>query len=108
MAAAAGASGVQYVTGDRGWAKRLLYNDKGGCIGVVASDGETHAADVVIICTGANTAALVEAKDEIVARSHCVGVIKLTAEEVEKYQTLPIVDDFEQGLFLSALTATPA
>lgn len=98
MAAAAGASGVQYVTGHRGWAKRLLYDDKGDCAGLEANDGEIHVADVVILCTGANTAALVDAKDEIVARSHCVGVMKLTPGEVEKYQTLPIVDDFEQGL----------
>jgi sarcosine oxidase/L-pipecolate oxidase len=55
---------------------------------------------VVIICTGANTATLIDSKDEIIARSHCVGVIQLTPEEVIKYKNLPIVDDFEQGELL--------
>ncbi|KAK4494902.1 hypothetical protein PRZ48_014258 [Zasmidium cellare] len=98
MATAASENGVQYVTGDRGWAQRLLYNDKGSCIGVLTKNGEAHLADCVILCTGANTAALIDAKDEIVARSHCVGVMQLTPEEVEKYQSLPVVDDFEQGI----------
>lgn len=98
MALTAQASGVQYVTGDAGWVQRLLYDDQGRCIGVLSKSGEAHLADVVILCTGANTAALVDAKNEIVARSHCVGVIKLTPQEVQKYKNLPIVDDFEQGM----------
>lgn len=97
MATAAQASGVNYITGDAGWVKKLLYDDKGTCIGALGNNGQAHFADVVILCTGANTAALIEAKDEIVARSHCVGVIQLTPEEVQKYKNLPVVDDFEQG-----------
>ncbi|TPX15852.1 uncharacterized protein E0L32_000186 [Thyridium curvatum] len=98
MATAAQANGVEYVTGDRGWVQRLLFDDKGTCIGVLSKNGEAHFADAVVLCTGANTAALIDAKDEIVARSHCVGVIQLTQEEAEKYKNLPIVDDFEQGI----------
>ena len=63
----------------------------------MTKNGEAHLADIVILSTGANTAALIDAKDEIVARSHCVGVIQLTPEEAFKYRNLPIVDDFEQG-----------
>ncbi len=77
--------------------KQLLYDEKGICIGALAENGQAHLADLVIVCTGANTAALVDAKNEIVARSHCVGVIQLTSEEAERYKNLPIVDDFEQG-----------
>lgn len=73
MATAAQANGVEYVTGDRGWVQRLLFNDKGDCIGALTQNGEAHLADVVILCTGANTAALIDAKDEIVARSHHCG-----------------------------------
>lgn len=98
MAVAAQASGVQYVTGNAGWVRRLLYDAKGACIGVCSEDGDAYFADVVVLSTGANTAALIDASDEIVARSHCVGVIKLTPQEVDKYQHLPIVDDFEQGM----------
>lgn len=99
MAMVAQTSGVHYVTGEAGWVQRLLYNDNGACIGALTKDGQTHLSDVVVLCTGANTAALIEAKDEIVARSHCVGVIKLTSQEIERYKNLPIVDDFEQGTF---------
>ena len=77
--------------------KQLLFDGSGKCIGALAANGQTHLADVVILCTGANTATLVDAKDEIVARSHCVGIIQLTPADVEKYKNLPIVDDFEQG-----------
>lgn len=86
------------MSGNAGFAKRLLYNEEGACIGVLAADGQVHLADIVILCTGANTATLIDAKDEIVARSHCVGIMQLTPDEVEKYKSLPIVDDFEQGI----------
>lgn len=89
---------MKYVSGDAGYVKQLLFNAQGECIGALSANGQIHLADIVIVCTGANTAALVEAKDEIIARSHCVGVIQLTLEEAEKYKGLPIVDDFEQGI----------
>ncbi|KAJ6070525.1 FAD dependent oxidoreductase [Penicillium canescens] len=98
FASAAQANGVKYISGDAGFAKKLLFNAEGACIGVLTANGQAHLADVVILCTGANTATLVDAKDEIVARSHCVGVIQLTPEECEKYKNIPIVDDFEQGI----------
>lgn len=97
MANAAQANGVEYVAGNAGWVRKLLYDDKGACIGALSEDGQAHLADVVVLCTGANTAELVDAKDEIVARSHCVGVIKLSTSEAQHYKDLPIVDDFEQG-----------
>lgn len=98
FAQAAQANGVKYISGDSGYVKKLLFNEQGECIGALSANGQAHLADIVIVCTGANTAALVEAKDEIIARSHCVGVIQLTHEEAEKYKGLPIVDDFEQGM----------
>lgn len=97
FASAAQANGVKYISGDAGFAKKLLFEADGACIGVLTANGQAHLADVVILSTGANTATLVDAKDEIVARSHCVGVIQLTPEECEKYKDIPIVDDFEQG-----------
>lgn len=87
--------------------KQLLFNENGKCIGALAANGESRLADIVIICTGANTATLVDAKDEIVARSHCVGVIQLTPEEAERYKNLPIVDDFEQGTTYSVVVSCP-
>lgn len=97
MALAAKKQGVEYITGQRGHVQKLLYDEEGTCIGALSSSGETHTADLIILCTGANTAALIEAKDEIIARSHCVGIIQVSASEAKKYQSLPPVDNFEQG-----------
>lgn len=107
MANAAQASGVQYVADNDGWVKQLLYDAEGKCIGTMSESGKIHLADIVVLCTGANSAALIDAKDEIVARSHCVGVIKLTPNEILKYKDLPIVDDFEQGRFSNASPEFP-
>jgi sarcosine oxidase/L-pipecolate oxidase len=101
MANAAQANGVQYISGDAGYVQSLIYDESGKCTGAITKSNQAYFADIVILCTGASTAALVEAKDEIIARSHCVGVIQLTPAEVEKYRNLPIVDDFEQGMKLS-------
>ena len=99
MALAAQANGVSYISGQAGYVKKLLYVDSGKCIGCLSADGHAHVADTVVLSIWANTAALVDAKDEVVARSHCVGVIQLTPEEIKRYSGLPIVDNFEQGQF---------
>lgn len=89
--------GVKYVTGDAGYTKSLIYQDK-KCVGAVTADLHNHYGDLVILATGANTATLLpEAKDEVEAQSSVISVIQLTYEEGKKYKTIPIVDDFEQG-----------
>lgn len=97
MVVATERKGAQYYSGSHGHVRQLIYNESGVCLGAITEDGHTHLADVVVLCTGANTAALVDAKDEIIARSHCIGVIQLRPEEVHKYEDLPIIDNFEQG-----------
>ncbi|KAG0646585.1 L-saccharopine oxidase, partial [Hyphodiscus hymeniophilus] len=96
MATAAQEMGATYMIGDRGYVKQLLFDERGKCTGALSADGYVHSADIVILCTGANTAALIDAKEEIFAESHCIGVVQLTAEEAERYKDLPIIDDFEQ------------
>ncbi len=67
MALAAQVNGVSYISGQAGHVKKLLYDDSDKCIGCLSADGRAHLADIVILSTGANTAALIDAKDEIVA-----------------------------------------
>lgn len=109
MANAAKANGVKYVTGDAGYVKRLLYDGGGGgaCSGAVAADGTVHAADLVVLSSGANTAALVDARDEAYAASSAICVIKLEPHEVDRYKNMPIVDDFEQGASLEGAGSSP-
>ncbi|KAH9886133.1 FAD dependent oxidoreductase [Xylariomycetidae sp. FL2044] len=98
MANAAKSKGVKYTFGDAGYAKKLLYEADGTCTGVLTADGTVHRADVVILASGANTATLVEAKQEVVAQNSTIAVIKLEPHEVEKYRNIPIIDDFEQAI----------
>lgn len=97
MATAAKANGVKYIFGGEGHVKKLLYDSKGTCVGVISENGTVHQADVVVLATGANTATLIEAKEEVVAQTSIICVIKLEPHEVEKYRNIPIIDDFEQG-----------
>jgi sarcosine oxidase/L-pipecolate oxidase len=103
MAAAAQEDGVTYISGDAGYVQQLVYDETGKCIGALTKDGRSHLADIVILSTGANTAALIDAKDEIIAKSLCLGVVALTPAEAEKYKDIPIVDNFEQGRLPSPL-----
>lgn len=97
MANAARTNGVKYIFGDAGYVKRLLYNQSGTCTGVVSADGTIYSADIVLLASGANTATLINAKEEVVAQCSVICVMKLEPHEIEKYKNIPIIDDFEQG-----------
>ncbi|TDZ21754.1 L-saccharopine oxidase [Colletotrichum orbiculare MAFF 240422] len=98
LANAARVRGVEYMSGDAGHVKRLLYDEDGTCTGAVTADGSIYQADMVVLSTGAGTAALVDAKKEVVAQTSVICVMKLEPDEVEKYQGIPIIDDFEQAI----------
>lgn len=97
MANAARAQGVKYICGDAGYVKQLIFGSEGKCEGVVTADGTVYEADIVVLSTGANTATLVDAKEEVVAQTSVICVMKLEPHEIEKYKDIPIIDDFEQG-----------
>ncbi|KAF2019454.1 FAD dependent oxidoreductase [Aaosphaeria arxii CBS 175.79] len=97
MANAARANGVKYTCGDAGYVRKLIYEGT-TCKGVITTDGAKHYADLVLLASGANTATLVEAKEEAEAQCSVICVIKLEPHEVEKYRDIPIIDDFEQGI----------
>ena len=97
MANAAKANGVKYVFGADGYVKKVVYDSNGTCVGVISENGKMHTADVVVLASGANTATLVEAREEVEAQSSVIMVIKLEPHEIEKYKDIPIIDDFEQG-----------
>lgn len=99
MANAAKANGVTYISGGDGHVKKLIYDKNGTCVGVIAENGTVHQADIIVLASGANTATLVEAKEEVVAQTAIICVIKLEPDEVEKYKNIPIIDDFEQGMY---------
>ncbi|RYP25215.1 hypothetical protein DL765_000096 [Monosporascus sp. GIB2] len=89
MANAARANGVRYICGDGGHVKKWIYNSKGTCTGAISANGRAHQADVVILASGSNTVTLVERKEEVVAQTMVICVIKLEPHEIEKYKTSP-------------------
>lgn len=99
MAKAAEKNGAKYITGHAGQIKELLYED-GTCKGAVAANGEIHRADKVIVAAGAGLPALVEgARTDVRAETSVICVMKLEPHEIEKYKDIPIIDDFEQGMW---------
>lgn len=98
MAEAAMAKGVKYICGDAGYVKQLVFDEAGKCIGSTSADGRTHLADRVILAAGAAAAGLLDMKGQLVAKGHTVGHIQLTAEEVERYKSIPLIDHFEGGI----------
>lgn len=99
MAKAAEGNGAKYITGRAGQIKQLLHED-GTCKGAVAANGEIHRADKVIVAAGAGLPALVEgARTDVRAETSVICVMKLEPHEIEKYKDIPIIDDFEQGMW---------
>ncbi|KAH8689184.1 putative fructosyl amino acid oxidase [Talaromyces proteolyticus] len=98
MALAAERSGVEYVTGDRGYVQQLV-NSSGVCRGVVTLDGSVHRADIVIMAAGAWMPSLIDLKGQLTAKGHAVAHIQMTPEETQRYASLPILDNLEQSYF---------
>ena len=98
MANAARANGVKYISGNAGHVRRLVYDENNKCIGAMSADGTFYRADIVVVASGANTATLVEAQEEIEAQCSAICVIKLEPSEVANYKDMPIVANLEQGM----------
>lgn len=90
--------GVRYVTAS---VSRLIFDERGACIGVRATDGTVIYASKVILCTGAGTAKLLIdsassqqelwVKDRLVAAGVCAAAVKLTGAQVRKFQDVPVL-----------------
>ncbi|RGP60233.1 l-pipecolate oxidase [Fusarium longipes] len=98
MAKAAEDMGVRYITGASGQIKTLVYDQDNTCKGAVAVNGQYHSADKIIVSAGAGLPALLKgARTDVKAETSVICVIQLEPHEIEKYNGIPIIDDFEQG-----------
>ncbi|RFU29723.1 hypothetical protein B7463_g6598, partial [Scytalidium lignicola] len=100
MALAAQASGVEYICGDRGYTKELIFSDSGKCTGIRSNDNTIHEADIVVLATGAWTPSLIDIGDQMVSKGHFLAHIQLSAAECQHYKDMPIMDNLELGYFL--------
>lgn len=97
MTDAARREGVRFTSGPDGDVVKLLYDGKQQCVGALRRSGNAYVADIVIVSTGACLPELLEANEESVALAGCLGILKLTPAEVEKYKNMPIVDEAVGG-----------
>ncbi|KAJ5702404.1 FAD dependent oxidoreductase [Penicillium malachiteum] len=91
--------GVEYISGDKGYVRKLVLDSSQECKGVICADGTCHDADLVIIATGAWTPSLIDLQGQLTAKGHGVAHIQLTPAETKHYATMPIVDNLELGYF---------
>lgn len=97
LASEAMRSGAEYISGDAGYVKQLLFDANGTCLGAKSANGTAHFADLVVLAAGASAASLLDMKGQLVAKGHTVGHIQLSPEEAEKYRDIPLVDHLEHG-----------
>ncbi|KAL4810958.1 FAD dependent oxidoreductase [Aspergillus unguis] len=98
MAREAVKAGARYISGEKGYAKTLLYDEEGDCVGVRTADGTAYFADQIVVAAGAAAGSLLDLQGQIVAKGHSVGHIQLTKEEVQRYKDMPILDHLEGGI----------
>jgi sarcosine oxidase/L-pipecolate oxidase len=116
--AAAANEGVRCVEAD---VSTLEFDSRSSCIGVRSRDGKVITADRVILATGAQTAKLLidsfpngaelHNSDRLVAAAICTGLVKLSAEEEEKFEAVPVflhVVGNSQGEFALSLSVESA
>lgn len=99
MAVAAQEQGVEYISDEEGWVKRLLFDEAKRCTGVITADGSTHVADLVVVAAGAWTPTLLDVAGQLTAKGHSVAHIQLSPAETAHYSALPIMDNLELGYF---------
>jgi len=90
--------GVRYVTAS---VSRLIFDERGACIGVRATDGTFIYGSKVILCTGAGTAKLLVdsapsrpelwVKDRLIAAGVCIAAVKLTEAQIRKFGDVPVL-----------------
>ncbi|KAJ5716331.1 FAD dependent oxidoreductase [Penicillium malachiteum] len=100
MTTVAQQQGVEYISGEKGYVRKLVLHDSSlECKGVICADGTRHDADLVIIATGAWTPSLIDLQGQLTAKGHGVAHIQLTPAETKHYGAMPILDNLELGYF---------
>lgn len=91
-------AGVSFITGPRGTVQSLRYNG-GRVVGVNVAQGEPLYASQVVLATGAWTNRLVPMTHATSASAQPVGFIQLTADEAKELEGMPVMLNFNTGLF---------
>ncbi|KAL3466636.1 FAD dependent oxidoreductase [Aspergillus heterothallicus] len=90
---------VRFVTGQ---VTRLLFSSKDNqtVTGVMLADNTTINADLVILATGAWTAALVDLRGRAVSTGQVIAYMRISDEEQRKLENMPTILNFATGIFI--------
>ncbi|KAL2854369.1 FAD dependent oxidoreductase [Aspergillus pseudoustus] len=90
---------VRFVTGQ---VTRLLFSEKDNktVTGVTLTDNTTINADLVILATGAWTAALVDLRGRAVSTGQAIAYIRISDEEQCQLENMPTILNFATGIFI--------
>lgn len=84
-------AGVRFVAGE---ASKLIYGTKDAkedVVGVQTRTGEDIFGDLIVLCMGSWTPALLpELGSELLPTGQVLGTIQLTKEEYERYKDVPV------------------
>lgn len=78
-------------------ADKIVFDQKGQCAGVVASNGQFFPADKTVICAGASSYKLLDFEKQLLAKCWTVGHIQLSAEEAKGLKEMPVVLNLDFG-----------
>lgn len=92
--------GVSIVSGSRGTVVRLEKSETGRITGVVNLVNEVIRADFVIAAMGGWTNSLIDSQRRLVTVGQPVCMIQLTPEEQERYSNMPVILEFDTGLYV--------
>ncbi|KAI8222412.1 L-pipecolate oxidase [Colletotrichum sp. SAR 10_96] len=91
--------GVQFVAGARGTVKSLKF-EEGRVVGANVLEGPPVLGEKVILATGAWTNRIIPISHASSASGQPVGFIQLTEEEAERLKDMPVMINFESGVFI--------
>lgn len=92
-------AGVSFITGAHGTVTSLVKSGK-KVTGVETAAGTRLSAETVILATGAWTTRLVpDMNFSLLAVGQPVGFVPLTPEEYEQYKDMPVIINYETGVF---------
>lgn len=92
-------SGVSFLSGPRGTVTGLNQDATGKVTSVLTESDVAVPGDIFVLAAGAWTSRLVPMHQSILATGQVLGFMKLSAEEMDRYNNMPIYMNFSSGWF---------
>lgn len=90
---------ISFICGAAGTVTGFDSNSNGNITAARTSSGNSVSGDFFVLATGAWTPKLIPMHNTVLATAQVLGFMRLTDEEVERYEKLPIYINFTSGWF---------